>query len=93
MKLTDKKVAKALGWKPCNRGCRNCGFWQAPATDGRELDKLPKWTTSLDAIAGEIEARGPNCIKYCGRYVTGTYQWEGVLKAECWCEALLKFLE
>ena len=41
-RLSDEIVAKALGW--------HYEFWGCPG--------LPEWTTSLDAIVVEIEARG-----------------------------------
>ncbi len=55
MKLTDQKVAKALGWVhkyPCSG--RKCE-WRKPGSVG--LHKMPPFTTSLDAIVAEIEAR------------------------------------
>jgi hypothetical protein len=68
MKLTDAQVAKALGWKkgksPLNA---KVPVW-TESQGGGYCFELPAWTTSLNAIVGEIEARelkfmiGP-CIK------------------------------
>ncbi len=60
MKLTDEKVAKALGWHHefwTNSGHRQ---WYTPISTSKrwQCPPLPKWTTSLDAIVAEIEARG-----------------------------------
>lgn len=56
MKLTDEKVAQALGWFKMRQG--NAYGWGSVNT-GMELHKtVPAFTTSLDAIVAEIEARG-----------------------------------
>lgn len=57
MKLTDERVAKALGWKPPEKG-QAWRYWESP--DGKKVvhgQDLPAYTTSLDAIVAEIEAR------------------------------------
>lgn len=60
MKLTDEKVAKALGYFVTTKG-------GVPAICKRTADnkwdrgsslRLPAFTTSLDAIVAEIEVRG-----------------------------------
>ena len=64
-KLTDEVVAKALGWK--NLGSRKIGSviepithkgWWYPNGDFFSYATPPPFTTSLDAIVAEIEARG-----------------------------------
>ena len=62
MKLTDEAVAKALGWwcgKLSKADKRRWWKWERPI-DHMLLndDELPRFTTSLDAIVAEIEARG-----------------------------------
>ncbi len=56
--LTNEDVAKALGWNLCAIGNPMTDGW----TDekGQEVDTPSsyQWTTSLDAITGEIERRG-----------------------------------
>lgn len=75
MKLTNEKVAKALGWEslmsPRAKGRLEC-YWQRsrskaglppsnnPAKWTDEHFGPPHFTTSLDAIVSEIEARGLN---------------------------------
>lgn len=54
-KLTDEKVAKALGWKVMDR---HPTLWRNPEDFREVTEELPNWTTSLDAIVAEIEARG-----------------------------------
>jgi hypothetical protein len=67
MKLTDESVAKALGYAvlPQTGQRKHCGFKilhqrqteSGPVHEGHPR-KLPAYTTSLDAIVAEIEARG-----------------------------------
>jgi len=58
-KITDESVAEALGWKQFDDGHR--GRW---CSHPRHKNKAigvwpwPAFTTSLDAIVSEIEARG-----------------------------------
>lgn len=55
-RLTDEQVAKALGWV-CKYPHRlNNAGWRKPGDVG--LHRLPFFTTSLDAIVAEVEARG-----------------------------------
>ena len=63
-KLTNEIVAKALGWK--NLGSRKIGSvikpithkgWWYPNGDFFSYATPPPFTTSLDAIVAEIEAR------------------------------------
>ncbi len=62
MKLTDEKVAKALGWKKKRHRSNSGARWFVDWFKGERFecsgDDLPAFTTSLDAIVGEIEARG-----------------------------------
>ena len=56
----DEEMALALGWHHefwTNKKYRN---WYTPASTPERwaAPSLPKWTTSLDAITAEIEARG-----------------------------------
>ena len=73
MKLTDAKVAKALGWKryrtPTKKMC-----WKKPPFRWHThfwIEKLPAFTTSLEIIVGEIEAHQPQKgyrgwdVKFC----------------------------
>lgn len=59
MKLTNVQFARALKWKRVKPLLQWGGdpefVWLSPR--GREYPALPDFTTSLDAIAGEIEAR------------------------------------
>jgi hypothetical protein len=60
-KLTDQQVAKALGWKPYHpRHKHNEQYWGNGLYGDRSRENYgpPAFTTSLDAIVGEIEARG-----------------------------------
>ncbi len=56
MKLTDQKVAKALGWAHPEKE-NTWAYWMRP--DGAPFGKedLPPWTTSLNAITAEYYAR------------------------------------
>lgn len=54
MKLTDEKVAKALGWTYDGTWSYP---WKRPTTTQRQF-RPPHFTTSLDAIVAEVEARG-----------------------------------
>ncbi len=106
MKLTDEKVAKALGWKrvkpdpayPKHR-------WQMPHIPaGKEGGwTLPPFTTSLDAIVAEYMARGIRVVcsyDHTGawaeadggkrRYSIGTHSNALTLAL---CAALLSFLK
>ena len=60
MKLTDEKVAKALGWKRMKGRTisrTTSIYWTFPgAGRGRSQKQPPHFTTSLDAIVAEIEA-------------------------------------
>lgn len=55
MKLTNASVAKALGYRMTRGGQHTIFSWWTPT--GMQC-QLPAFTTSLDAIVGEIEARG-----------------------------------
>jgi len=59
MKLTNETVAKALGWKLTHRQTKAACGWTSPSGELSygTSSSWPKWTTSLDAIVAEIEAR------------------------------------
>ena len=57
MKLTNESVAKALGWKRSLPRDHARGVW-GDAGGLFIACTTPNFTTSLDAIATEIEARG-----------------------------------
>lgn len=65
-KLTDEAVAKKLGWKRGEIYATILGQsmyeWISP--EGRGNGNVPSFTTSLDAIVGEIEARGLDWAGY-----------------------------
>lgn len=62
MKLTDKTVAKALGWTEVRY--RSTSHRGSPSLRGlkpggsKTPKGIPAFTTSIDAIVAEIEARG-----------------------------------
>lgn len=58
-KLTDEDVAKALGWKYEGAGKGNPPVWWkgVPPELAHRGIKPPPFTTSLDSIVAEIEAR------------------------------------
>jgi len=62
MKITDESMAKAFGWvrvewrKTAHGAMRLSGI--DPKLKGKTPYNVPEFTTSLDAITGEIEARG-----------------------------------
>ena len=96
-KLTNKSVAKALGFKqgPKDMGAR---WWRGNADT---LDHAPAFTTSLDAIVAEIEARGlpytldHNGMKYWGACV-GEQKLPDKASASAplaLCAALIAYLE
>ena len=86
MKITDEKMAKALGWtkgkSPMNSKV-TCWF---PVSEHKGNDyyfTLPKWITSLDAIVAEIEARGHNWE--CKRMSSGIHtKTNSVYRATVW---------
>lgn len=64
-KLTDENVAKALGWYQMQTTGFITTVWKTPNVAARKRhpdasihNRLPAFTTSLDAIVAEIEARG-----------------------------------
>ena len=83
MKITDEVMAKALGWKKRLTRGLIMEVWCRPS-DGK-ICNFPKWTTSLDAIVGEIEARG---LKYSlSPDITGgsTY-YAGISESWSYCD-------
>ena len=58
-RLTDASVAEALGWKLGSGRGYDGGTWHPPKRGPNCARRtLPAFTTSLDAITREIEARG-----------------------------------
>lgn len=103
MKLTDESVAKALGWTPCTDPP---GAWNKPCDRMKRpgqahCEDFPAFTTSLDAITAEIEARGLYWSRHSGEdgaFVTqGPFGPEGhgtgKTSAEALCAALLSYLK
>lgn len=103
MKLTDESVAKALGWKRYPNIGTGGDLWSNEAGE-RVWDDYtpPRFTTSLDAIVAEIEARGLHWERR--RFITGTSVVVGNAKAErlvleedstasALCAALLAYLK
>ena len=61
MKLTKETVAKALGWKISRPGeyFHHHGYrFRVKDPFGAGVNYIPDFTTSLEAIVAEIEARG-----------------------------------
>jgi hypothetical protein len=99
--MTDKKVAKALGWNHRVSARTGAGWWQDP--EGRDRELRP-FTTSLDCIVAEIQARGlkfylesaptpkgqPQMYDARVERYAVTYQQGAPLAL---CAALLKYLE
>ena len=56
--LTDAQVAKALGWKYKGSNPYGIDRWQMPGAKLVITRTAPRFTTSLDAIAAEVDARG-----------------------------------
>ncbi len=106
MKLTDEKVAKALGWVEVRERRTAHGRARLSGFDGKSLGKtpynVPAFTTSLDSITREIEARGlwwaidwpvkssPNAL---GRAWVEDEEKGGTCAAEALCAALLTYLK
>lgn len=105
--LTDEIVAKALGWSPCKekplRGYPKCKHWNRPGI-ANTCASLPKFTTKIDAIVAEIEARG--LIWQVGQgtsearadvsapvAVSPSYFGAGKTASLALCHALLNFLK
>lgn len=92
-KLTDESVAKALGWL----SLKGYPKWQMRAPDG-EIRNCPNFTTSLDAIVAEIEARGldwclsENFSDSCGASVELSSAKEKT-PALALCAALMAYLK
>ncbi len=88
--LTDETVAKALGRIENDWLELNGDLIHMVRHDWR--DRLPKYTTSLDAIVGEINNRGRECFDWCWEYIDdniGMSNWE---PEDC-CKALMAYLE
>ncbi len=114
MKLTDEKVAKALGWKRKRLKYQDCGLGHStfpqtvyatgnPKTPFWPADGLPAFTTSLDAIVAEIEARGL-AYEVCNALIGGYYGTVGTAESSgpkshadtaplALCAALLAYLK
>lgn len=102
MKLTDEKVARAIGWFKMRQG--KAYGWGSVNT-GMELHKtVPAFTTSLDAIVAEIEARGLRwqmtaetakgwAEAYVGRYLSSAQTAKEKTPALALCAALLAYLK
>lgn len=102
-KLTDKSVAKALGWvslEPKAKDQRN-HYWMKKerGLDGSQVLGLPAFTTDLTTIVAEIEARGLGW-ETCGtkdrhpnRSMVEHIIADGDTAALALCAALLAYLE
>lgn len=57
--LTDAYVAKKLGWKKVQglSASENSRFYWRQKSTGSNSPQCPRFTTSLDAIVAEVEAR------------------------------------
>lgn len=107
-KLTDEQVAIELGWKwQARMPARK--FWKAPqASPHHSRDYWPpSYTTSLDAIVAEIEARG--LVWYVERFFVppSKYYFQAIVEKQgaprlpqsadtaplALCEALLAYLK
>lgn len=106
MKLNDEAVARSLGWthkEPCSG--KRCLWSPPPAPKGlNEPRKLPAFTTSLDAIVAEIEAREllPALMKWpSGKWTACLYKKSVRVSDDHWdkaaplalCAALLAYLK
>lgn len=92
MKMTDESVAKALGWKSQRQ--RTVLRWWKPGED-QSFDAsygLPRFTTSLDAIVAEIEARGLQWEAHNTMIGKGQ-AWAAVAKEGYWDDTKTKDIE
>ena len=88
--MSDESVAKALGWRR-RRDWKNAWVKPSGKRPGFAHTKVPPYTTSLDAIVAETEARGKNCKSWCLRWIEEEMldPWHPLA---C-CQALLAYLK
>ncbi len=105
-KITDENVARSLGWKLEIDGDDMAWFFNGKYVC---LDScLPAFTTSLDAIVGEIERRGIDySVNKIGSNAEASLGIDGEGESQCWmiqdtkgqtaplalCAALIQYLK
>ncbi len=93
----NEYYAKRFGWEAIpfsERGKVIGRAWLRPGGEKYDTEDCkivcPKFATSLDAIAGEIKRHGPECDKFCIRWL---YKYrKDAWNAEHCCEALDAYL-
>ena len=92
--LTDETLAKALGWILGEGDLSDAVVWRRE--DGHYQGYLPKYTTSIDVIAQEIERRGDKCKQFCISYMLLSTSYDKPLDLfdpKQWCKALMAYPE